>query len=90
MVELTDYRTVCKVMAIYDVYVITKQLHWLVLVRMQDSDLPYLTFEVTTINYRDCIPTMRRMSEPTTSFSTTKLKGNITVLQRCSVPLSPW
>ena len=80
MVELTDYRTVRNVTTSYDVYVITKQLHWLVLVRMTDSDLPFLTFEVTTVNFRDSIPTMRRMSQPTTSFSTTRLNGNISVV----------
>ena len=77
MVELTDYRAVRNVTTSFDVYVITKQLHWLVLV---DSELPFLTFEVTTLNFRDSIPTMRRLSQPTTSFSTTKLNGNISVI----------
>jgi len=81
MVEKTDYKSTRNVVVDYDIFVVRKQLHWLLLVRMIDSELSFLTIEITTTNLHDCIPTMRRLSQPTTSISTTRLASD------CSVPL---
>ena len=79
MVEKTDYKPTYGVVVNYEIFVVRKQLHWLLLVRMASSKLSFVTIEITTINFHDCIPTMRRLSEPTTSFFTTRLNGNRSV-----------
>ena len=79
MVEKTDYKAMCNVIVDYDIYVVRKQLHWLLLVRMKSSELSFITLEITTTNLKDCIPTMRRLSRPTTSLSTTRLYGDRSV-----------
>lgn len=79
MVEKTDYKTTNGVVVDYEIFVVRKQLHWLLLLRMESSELAFVTIEITTMNLHDCIPTMRRLSQPTTSFSTTRLNGNRSV-----------
>lgn len=40
----------------------TTNLHWYVLVKMKDSDLPYITFEITTKNMKNLIQTVRNVT----------------------------
>ena len=39
----------------------TSNLHWYVLVKIKDSDLPYITFEITTSNMKNLIQTIRNV-----------------------------
>ena len=36
-----------------------RNLHWFLLVKVKESDLPYLTLEITTSNLSDLLPTIR-------------------------------
>lgn len=57
------YRTFIRVICDYEVRLVhgVPYLHWYVLVRMKDSKSPYLTFEVTTMDMTDLIPTTRNV-----------------------------
>lgn len=79
MVENTDYKPTRNVEVNYEVFVVRKQLHWLLLFRMESSELSFITIEMTTTNLHDCVPTMRRLSKPTTSISTSRLNGDRSV-----------
>ncbi len=79
MVGKTDYKSTRNVIVDYDVLFVRKQLHWLLLMRMVDSELSFVTIGITTTNLQDCVPTMRRLSTPTTSICTTHLNGDWSV-----------
>ena len=53
MVEKTDYKATRNVIVDYDIYVVRKQLHWLLLVRMKSSEFSFITDEITTYTFAD-------------------------------------
>ena len=59
LVKETPYRTLLKVETEYELNLVKSQLHWLLLVRMKDSDEAYISLEITTSNTTDLLQTMR-------------------------------
>ena len=59
LVKETPYKTLLKVKAEYELNLVKSQLHWLLLVRMRDSDEVYISLEITTSNMSDLLQTMR-------------------------------
>lgn len=66
MVKRTHYAPVVRVSTRYEIKLVhgtTGQLHWRLLVKMKDSDMPFITFEITTSNMYDIIPAMMEIPE---------------------------
>ena len=64
--EHRTYGFVFETKAEYDVRLVhgtTYNLHWVVLLKMKDSRLPYVTYEITTQTMNDLIQTMRTIQE---------------------------
>ena len=58
LVKETPYKTILKVKTEYELSLVKSQLHWLLLVRMRDSDEAYISIEITTSNMTDLKPIM--------------------------------
>ncbi len=63
MVKKTAYGNLVRVHSNYEVSLVHRQLHWLLMVKMMDSDEPYISMEIVTSNMFDIIPVMREIQE---------------------------
>ncbi len=64
MVNGSEYKPVIHTPSSYEVRIVKPpSAHWLILVKMKDSEFPYLTFEITTSNGSDILHTTRAVSD---------------------------
>ena len=65
MIQSMDvYGAIASVKGNLEIYILNGDVHWLLLVRLEGgTKLPFLSFEVTTSNMTNIIPTMRLISE---------------------------
>ena len=83
LVKETPYKTLLKVKTEYELNLVKSQLHWLLLVRMKDSDEAYISLEITTSNMTDLLQTMRiyeQESDPTNLLKATPVANYETKL----------
>lgn len=82
MVQDSPYKKLLRVPAVYDVYIDRSQWHWFLLVKMKDSDLPFVSFEVTTPNLTDLEAVMKVPDNESIKGKeyVGEYQGNITVL----------
>ncbi len=56
--ETKPYGRLLRVRTTYEIYIHNARYHWLLLVRMKDSELPFITLEVTSPNMKDLTTVM--------------------------------
>ena len=78
MVTGTPYRDVLSVNTTYEICIIKRALHRLLLVKMKDSSYPWITFEVNTPDMTDLTTVMQEMENlPWNSESVDNYEGNL-------------